>query len=67
MSVESIFRKECRDLEPSMDNLDVPGRVHNWRNHLPDSLADEWHALPRDVKMAAIIVAQLAADREEWD
>ena len=42
-------------------------KCHDWRNHVPDAVADEWDDLPLVAKLVAFIPAASLARQEEWD
>lgn len=48
-------------------NWATVGRVHDWRNYIPESLQVRWFALSSETRMVAAALAQAQADREEWD
>lgn len=55
-----------------LDNLDNPqfdkvGRVHNWRNYVPDAVKSRWPDLSEDAKLITYIIAEVQANREDWD
>jgi hypothetical protein len=53
------------DLEnPEFDNA---GRVHDWRNHVPDEVKEQWGQQSTDAKKVAYLKAYNEAEREEWD
>ena len=53
--------------DPLADDMGGPaGRVHDWRNYV-DDLDSIWASLSREARMIAAIVAQAAANREEWE
>jgi hypothetical protein len=58
--------------EYEFPNLDKPefenaGRVHDWRNHVPDDIKEVWGQLSYEAKFIAAYVADEAAGKEEWD
>ncbi len=42
-------------------------RVHDWRNHVPETLKQVWPALCLDVKVLVYMEAIEAANNENWD
>lgn len=42
-------------------------KVHDWRNHVPEEIAEQWDVLGEDARAVAYIMAHEAADGEEWD
>lgn len=42
-------------------------RVHDWRNHIPAEIGELWPALSRESRLVAAIMAQIAAENEEWE
>ena len=47
-------------------NLEQGGNVHNWRNHL-GCMKTFWPKLSEETRLAIFIVAEEAADNEEWE
>jgi hypothetical protein len=53
------------DLEtPEFDNA---GRVHDWRNHVPEEVKEQWDQLSVEARKVAYLAAYNEAEREEWD
>lgn len=55
-----------------LDELDNPefenaGRVHDWRNHVPEEVKEQWDQLSLDAKQVAYLAAYNEAENEEWD
>lgn len=42
-------------------------KVHEWRNHVPEVLRENWKALTSETRVAVYLMAQKQADAEEWD
>jgi hypothetical protein len=67
-----LMTLEPKDLPPLPDSWHSPrwdniGRVHDWRNYIPDGLAARWDELSVEGRMIAACMAQEQANREEWD
>jgi hypothetical protein len=43
------------------------GRVHDWRNYVPQVIRIRWTDLSDDARAVAFVIADEAAAREEWD
>lgn len=43
------------------------GKVHDWRNYIPDCMIDVWDVLSLDAKIACFIMAAKEANSEDWD
>jgi hypothetical protein len=43
------------------------GRMHDWRNHIPEQLRRAWQRMPESARVAAYIVSAHEAEREDWD
>lgn len=43
------------------------GGVHDWRNHVPGFLQEMWSQLQPETRLAIALVANEAANNEEWD
>jgi hypothetical protein len=42
-------------------------RVHNWRNYISDEVKELWSTFTDQQKQALARMAQVIADREDWD
>lgn len=53
--------------DPLRDDMGgQPGRLHDWRNYV-SQFRDIWHELPHEARIIAALIAEEAADREEWN
>jgi hypothetical protein len=43
------------------------GRVHDWRNHVPDHIIEKWDLLDQEMKHDLYLWAEEIANNEEWD
>ncbi len=43
------------------------GKVHDWRNYIPDAMRERWLTLSPDACVAAYILAERIASYEDWD
>jgi len=43
------------------------GRVHEWRNHIPEYLVQEWRSLTVEAKLCLLSMAAEVASTEQWD
>lgn len=66
---EPVTLDEFRALGASVREpaWDARGRVHDWRNHIPNQVADVWADLSDDARGVATYLAQIAASNERWD
>lgn len=66
MSVEIPLDEysERQVFDPQFDNS---GKVHDWRNYVPDHLKTHWHELSEETRRAIIACCDNAACSEEWD
>jgi len=46
---------------------DEAGRVHDWRNHVPDEVKEIWVTFTDAQKRALFAWAEELAGREEWE
>ncbi len=46
---------------------DEAGRVHDWRNHVPEAVQAIWTTFTAEQRAALVDWAEGLADREEWD
>lgn len=71
--LEEHFLSSVRnpDISPALDidnpDWDNTTLVHDWRNHIPYSVAKCWGKLTREEKNMAVFMAKSAADGEDWD
>lgn len=43
------------------------GKVHDWRNHVPEKVRAIWGTFTREQRQAIVAWAEMLADREEWE
>ena len=43
------------------------GKVHDWRNYVPDLLMQDWEKLLYETRALVVIMAAYQADAENWD
>lgn len=43
------------------------GRVHDWRNYVPDAIRDNWDSLSEETRLVVYCMAEQQASAEEWD
>jgi len=48
-------------------NWNEGGRVHNWRNHIPEVVEKCWEQLPLAARVVAYVMAEKQASMEEWE
>jgi len=66
--LESLGKCEQWMLKSIRDpKFEKKGRVHDWRNHVPERLRLIWFDLSDDARLAIIVVAEEGAYKEEWD
>ncbi len=73
--MEDIFEFRYADTGLTMpedsyfDNVDFKsgGRVHNWKKYVPDNFESNWDNLSLREKKIIYFMAELQANREEWD
>jgi len=44
-----------------------PGRVHDWRNYVPDELRKLWPHLSEETRMVVAICCEHQASNEDWE
>jgi hypothetical protein len=42
-------------------------QVHDWRNYVPYEWKDKWEEFTEREKQIIAVMAQMEADKEEWD
>lgn len=57
-------RQIDRLLEPDFEGAT---KVHDWRNHVGDSVRTLWHEFTLEQRAAIAIDAEARAESEEWD
>lgn len=62
-----MFRS--RPIQEQIENPDFQfaEKCHDWRNHVPAIVMQEWPNLSRDAREVAFVMAAKLASREEWD
>jgi hypothetical protein len=50
-----------------LDDWEHIGRVHDWRNHVPEVVVDAWDSLPIEAKLVAFATAESEAQAEQWE
>lgn len=63
LSAERMAKVLGRDF----DDFAKAGRVHDWRNHIPEPIKPEWSTLPIEARALAWAMAHEAASAEEWE
>jgi len=48
-------------------NFDKVGKVHDWRNYVPEEYKNDWEQLTTRERMIIINLCQIQADKEDWD
>jgi len=48
-------------------NWENANRCHDWKNHVPTFIKDEWHLFDEPTQLAMSKWAKELADEEEWD
>lgn len=59
----------AEDLPSGWENpsWDDRGKVHDWRNYIPEPVMKRWRELSCETKMVAACMAEVQAKREEWE
>jgi hypothetical protein len=52
-------------MRPDILTDDV-GRVHDWRNYVPEVIEDIWDELDETQRRLVMLTGEVAAGREEW-
>lgn len=62
-------RLTAQEIEGLLSGQSVSGGgpVHNWRNHLPSAIAENWRSLSQESRLTAFIFAAQAAREEAWE
>jgi len=64
-----IFQLRDDVLSAELENpeFENAGRVHDWRNHVPEEVKEQWDQLSVDARKVAYLTAYHEAEEEEWD
>jgi hypothetical protein len=54
-------------LRVEVPNWDLRGKTHDWRNHVSPVLRHMWPDISVETRMVAVIMAEEAASKEEWE
>lgn len=75
--VQDIFEDLCytglvervEEVYSAIENprFEDAGKIHDWRNYVPRKIKKVWDLLDNEARVVAFYLAQLEADREEWD
>mgnify|MGYP006901787204 CR=1 FL=1 len=74
--IRSLIKKEIEKVyhDESWESLDLDNpkfeeanKVHDWRNYVPDVVADQWEYLSEETKKVVFIMADAQAQNEEWE
>ncbi len=55
----------CKDI--ANPEWEAAGRVHDWRNYVPECVKESWGSLSERERLLVIVLAEEAASSEEWD
>lgn len=63
---------ENHGIEYIQNTIDHPdfehaGRVHDWRNHVPEWIPKSWSSLSTETRIVIYLMADYAAGEEAWD
>lgn len=70
ISLWKIVREErfcCTLAQLNNPEWEMANRVHDWRNHVPESLIGLWSEFSEQTRLALYIVAEHLSEDEEWD
>lgn len=74
--IRSLIKKEIEKVyhDESWESLDLDNpkfeeanKVHDWRNYVPDVVADQWEYLSEETKKVVFIMADAQAQSEVWE
>ncbi len=67
--IEKEFRYSRNEILEKVSDPDWSddGRVHNWKNHVDESMKCVWKELSPDARLIAFIYAKTASDNEYWE
>lgn len=73
MNILKYLRKEANKIflhcsyDISNNTLAQREKVHEWKNHIHESIEQIWNQLSEESRLVALIMAEDRADKEEWD
>jgi hypothetical protein len=67
VAAAAILDPEVVHRQISEPQFEQAGRVHDWRNYVPESVQARWGELCSLGKLAVYACAEQAASREDWD
>lgn len=61
--------QEAMDWRSVLENpeWEQSGRVHDWRNYVPEYIRESWPDLCLDARACCFLIACAAANNEVWD
>lgn len=64
--------KEILNFEHNLNHIKDPefekaGRVHDWRNYVPDKLKENWDELTEESRACIYLICDTVAGEEHWD
>jgi len=71
MEFDKLF-KETNEIAPvglKLEDADFTkiGRVHDWRNYVPEELQKDWNQLTERERQIIFVMADERASAEDWD
>ncbi len=67
LSVAVTDANPFRGVDISVATFRNEGRVHDWRNYIPEAVRELWPELSEEARLVALLVAEVGANREHWD
>lgn len=65
--IDDLYHTEDEKQSVLNPRWDEVGKVHDWRNYVPDFVQDDWESLSDADKLQYLRWAQSMSDKEEWD
>ncbi len=66
--IEKLYHDESwESLDLDNPKFEEANKVHDWRNYVPDVVADQWEYLSEETKKVVFIMADAQAQNEVWE
>lgn len=62
-----VLLNDVLSVEVEEPEWDEGGRIHNWRNYVPEEIQSHWKKLSLETKLVVFRMAHIQAQNEEWE
>lgn len=67
MDKENLFKEFAEMCDIENPCFETAGKCHDWRNHIPYEWQKNWFVFTERERQIIAVMAETAADKEEWD